>query len=147
MRHPSISLLVLPLAALLLSACSDSGTSGTSLSDFRERIESTAGPEAEDCGTSPAGESRTPQNTCIADAFQAGLAARALYQQSGFDSQVFSALTVAADGTVTRLFFDADPDGEGRRDNGLIASVVCEDAMLSGNLDGDANDVFTCASA
>lgn len=138
------STLVVTLTAIALAGCSDSGTSGTYLSDFRDRVEATAGPQADDCGTAAIGESRTPQNTCIADAFQAGRPAYALYQEASFDSQVFSALTSTADGAVTQLFFDADPDGEGRLDNGSIASVVCQGAMLSGNLDGEASDVFIC---
>jgi len=57
---------------------------------------------------------------------------------------VATGLAVTASGEVYQLFFDGDPSGGGSSSNGKITMRECNNARLSGVVDGQAIGVFNC---
>ena len=128
---------------LLLVGCSDSN-SGVSFEDFEARVARTAGTGAIDCGTASVEVSRTNFNTCVAGGFQSATGAYAIYIGQGTDSTVAGGLATDRDMRVTILRFDSDPTGGGSPNNGNIRETPCENATLSGAVDGPYQVVFAC---
>ena len=132
----------LSILAICIAGCSGCD-SGSTISDFEDRLRRDAGPDAEVCGIVAIEESRLNANICLADAFSIGAAAFAIFMEQGVDSQGADG-TVTRGGAVTFYTFDSDPTGGGALDNGEILSSTCEQPQLSGSVDG--RTLFNCSN-
>lgn len=144
MKLQSLWIYALALSSVTFFAngCS-SGNSGVRYDDFRDRASALAGTGAEDCGNA-AVEQGNEQSACIGSAFVAFSAAFATYDGQGIDSRSATGLALTVDSRVYRLFFDGDPSGGGSSSNGEITVDECVNPNLSGIVDGQPTEVFSC---
>ncbi len=142
LQYSILFALILSSVAFIAGGCS-SGNSGVTFDDFRGRVSALAGSSAVDCGNANIGQGEE-QNVCIGSAFVAQSAAFATYENQGIDSRSATALAATVDGNVFKLYFDGDPTGGGSATNGKITVDECINASLSGVVDGQPTEVFSC---
>jgi len=133
------------LCFVVLSSCGE-GVSGIEFNDFLNRVISTAGDGAVDCGQVEVGSSQLEANMCVVDSFTNKSPFRAIYLVQGIDSSVATAIAAGEDNKVYYLYFDSDPSGGARLNNGRISQIECLDAEYQGSVDVDCSELFSCAN-
>jgi len=94
--------------------------------DLTNVIVGRAGVGAVDCGHVQLHADPDTTNACVIRAFQAGKPFKALYERMGQDSHAVDGISSAADGTVTKFWYDGDTGGSGGDGNPVIGAQVCE---------------------
>ncbi len=111
--------------------------------DFRQFVINSATDDAIDCGFTEPSDSVVAANTCAAESFNLNQPFYAIYRLQGIDSTVGEALT--SDGTtVSYWHYDSNPAGGAPPQSGVIEGTLCNQAALSGSLDGEPREVFYC---
>lgn len=138
------NLIFLISLATLISCGEPDNNSGIDFNDFRNAVKSTAGNDAIDCGQVEISSSQLSANTCAADSFLKQAPFFAIYKLRGIDSSFASGIAVGKDNIVYFLFFDSDPSGGGKKNNGYISKTECKNAEYLGNADVNYYDLFSC---
>lgn len=84
---------------------------GGSWCELNPELRAVAGPSATACGRAPLGGDQTQAHRCAAESLRAGRAFWVEWQVQGFDSEVWSGLARAPDGTGYSFLWDGDPSG------------------------------------
>jgi len=125
------------LVPLLLAACLSNGGSRKTFEEFRAEVKMLAGASTTDCGHVALGADRSVANCCVAINFIRSLPFSVSFDEQGIDSRVARGLMRDAYGTTTLFFFDSDPSGGYRQDNGVVYSRTCKNPTLTQNPCGD----------
>ncbi len=118
--------------------------SGIDFDDFRNKVKNTAGINAIDCGQVEISSNQLTTNTCVAESFLRQSPFFGIYKGQGTDSSVATGIAFGVDYKVHFLYFDSDPSGGGKKDNGKISQSECLNAKLGGSVDVDYYDLFSC---
>jgi len=144
----NIYCLIHAVVFLLIVGCgsdSDQKDDGfRSFDDFKNQVVDSIDDAAKECGVVKLGNDKTEANTCVAESFTNKEAFVAVYELQGIDSSVGIALAMQANLTVTLWRYDSNPCGGVPACPSKIEPVVCEDAQLSGVVDGQPEDIFIC---
>jgi hypothetical protein len=81
--------------------------------DLDDDLRRFAGDAALECGTADAAHARADVDTCATNAFDAGNAFIARYQQQGIDSKLLTAVAMNSAGKVKIFRWDSSPCGGG----------------------------------
>lgn len=104
-------------------ACSDQ-------CELNDDLRSFAGDSARDCGSVGLDDDRAEVDGCVAEAFDAGEAFIARYEQHGVDSKVVRAVAANSDGQVKLFQWDSAPCG-GTGCDAVTDVQSCEGPALS----------------
>jgi hypothetical protein len=106
-----------------------------------------AGDTAVDCGTADATHDRSEIDQCAVDAFEAGTAFIARYQQQGEDSKLSTALAMNTAGRVKVFRWDSSPCGGGSSCSPVTDVQSCEEPAVAAESTEDPNALpITCKS-
>ena len=125
----------------------DTDVTGIDFQDFRAEVARAAGDGATDCGDVPVNGDRSEVNCCIASNFSRALPAYATFMEQGIDSQVARGVSSDAVQAVEQFFFDSDPSGSARPNNGRIYQSTCESSEPKSDVCSDTGgSAFECAN-
>lgn len=125
------------LITLLVAACSSVSGRRATFDSFVAEVKSAAGAGAIDCGHVTLGADRSVANCCVAINFIRSLPFSVSFDEQGIDSRVARGLMRNIHGTTTLFYFDSDPSGGYRQDNGVVYSHACKNPTLTQNPCGD----------
>ena len=131
---------LLGVVGLLSLGCSDDCELDDDLRLF-------AGDSAVDCGTADATHDRGEIDQCAVDAFEAGTAFIARYQQQGEDSKLSTAVAMNTAGRVKVFRWDSSPCGGGSSCTPVTDVQACEGPAVAAESAEDPNALpLTCTS-
>lgn len=97
-------------------------------------MEDAAADNAVNCGTVRLNGDRQAADACVVEAFNTGKPFIAEYQTRGMDSETYSGLVGATDGTITLFHYDSDPSGGGGI-GAKVTKLTCTTPTIKADLE------------
>jgi len=117
---------------------------GATFQQFQQEVILLAGPDAYNCGYTQVDDDRTELSTCVVEHYLADDPNYAIYDLQGIDSNLSAAVAYNNSNEMYFLFFDSDPMGGARNNNGEISVRKCIEPSIVGEILGEG--LFNCQS-